>query len=253
MLDKPSRIGGSTPRCSRRSCCAARSMSPDDISTSGGSPTQGRQRGGERRPRRRRERGLPGPPTPVERVREVAEAGEPMPPKSTSSSKVPTGLVFNPSVGPAAPRRGAPGRAVVKIYTRKGDDGTTGLWYGGRVSKSDPRPEAYGAVDEAASALGLAARGGGCPGRRCRRHPGAPARAVRGGAELATSAGAGPTAWRRVCPGSPSTWSIAWRGGRSLHGAGRPSAQVRHPGEASCPPASTLPGPPLRRERRWWT
>jgi cob(I)alamin adenosyltransferase len=44
---------------------------------------------------------------------------------------------------------------VVKIYTRKGDDGTTGLWYGGRVSKADGRPEAYGAVDEAASALGL--------------------------------------------------------------------------------------------------
>jgi cob(I)alamin adenosyltransferase len=44
---------------------------------------------------------------------------------------------------------------VVKIYTRKGDDGTTGLWYGGRVAKSDARPEAYGSVDEAASALGL--------------------------------------------------------------------------------------------------
>jgi cob(I)alamin adenosyltransferase len=44
---------------------------------------------------------------------------------------------------------------MVKIYTRKGDDGTTGLWYGGRVQKSDSRPEAYGSVDEAASALGL--------------------------------------------------------------------------------------------------
>jgi cob(I)alamin adenosyltransferase len=43
----------------------------------------------------------------------------------------------------------------VKIYTRKGDDGTTGLWYGGRVSKSNGRPEAYGSVDEAASALGM--------------------------------------------------------------------------------------------------
>jgi cob(I)alamin adenosyltransferase len=43
----------------------------------------------------------------------------------------------------------------MKIYTRKGDDGTTGLWYGGRVSKAGGRPEAYGAVDEAASALGL--------------------------------------------------------------------------------------------------
>jgi cob(I)alamin adenosyltransferase len=45
---------------------------------------------------------------------------------------------------------------MVKIYTRKGDDGTTGLWYGGRVPKSGGRPEAYGAVDEAASHLGLA-------------------------------------------------------------------------------------------------
>jgi cob(I)alamin adenosyltransferase len=44
----------------------------------------------------------------------------------------------------------------VKIYTRKGDDGTTGLWYGGRVPKHGGRPEAYGSVDEAASALGLA-------------------------------------------------------------------------------------------------
>jgi cob(I)alamin adenosyltransferase len=45
---------------------------------------------------------------------------------------------------------------MVKIYTRKGDDGTTGLWYGGRVSKSHARPDAYGVLDEAASALGLA-------------------------------------------------------------------------------------------------
>ncbi|HEX2128467.1 MAG TPA: cob(I)yrinic acid a,c-diamide adenosyltransferase [Solirubrobacterales bacterium] len=43
-----------------------------------------------------------------------------------------------------------------RIYTKKGDDGTTSLWYGGRVAKSDPRTEAYGAIDEAASALGLA-------------------------------------------------------------------------------------------------
>ena len=43
----------------------------------------------------------------------------------------------------------------MKIYTRKGDDGSTGLWYGGRVGKATGRPEAYGSVDEAASALGL--------------------------------------------------------------------------------------------------
>jgi cob(I)alamin adenosyltransferase len=44
---------------------------------------------------------------------------------------------------------------MVKIYTRKGDDGTTGLWYGGRVPKFSGRPEAYGSIDEAVSALGL--------------------------------------------------------------------------------------------------
>lgn len=42
------------------------------------------------------------------------------------------------------------------IYTRRGDDGTTGLLYGGRVSKDDPRPAAYGELDEAQSAIGVA-------------------------------------------------------------------------------------------------
>jgi cob(I)alamin adenosyltransferase len=45
---------------------------------------------------------------------------------------------------------------VVKIYTRKGDDGTTSLWYGGRVAKHHGRTEAYGALDEACSQLGVA-------------------------------------------------------------------------------------------------
>lgn len=44
----------------------------------------------------------------------------------------------------------------MKIYTRRGDDGTTGLFYGGRVSKADLAPEAYGTVDEAVAAIGLA-------------------------------------------------------------------------------------------------
>jgi cob(I)alamin adenosyltransferase len=44
---------------------------------------------------------------------------------------------------------------VVKIYTRTGDDGTTGLLYGGRVAKSAPAIEANGAVDEAQATLGL--------------------------------------------------------------------------------------------------
>lgn len=44
----------------------------------------------------------------------------------------------------------------MRIYTRRGDDGTTGLLHGGRVRKDDPRPEAYGAVDEAQAFVGLA-------------------------------------------------------------------------------------------------
>ena len=44
----------------------------------------------------------------------------------------------------------------MKIYTGKGDDGTTGLFYGGRVPKDDHGPEAYGTVDEAVSAMGVA-------------------------------------------------------------------------------------------------
>jgi cob(I)alamin adenosyltransferase len=43
-----------------------------------------------------------------------------------------------------------------RIYTKTGDDGTTGLLYGGRVSKADPATEAYGTTDEAVAALGLA-------------------------------------------------------------------------------------------------
>jgi cob(I)alamin adenosyltransferase len=43
-----------------------------------------------------------------------------------------------------------------RIYTKTGDDGTTGLLYGGRVSKADPATEAYGTTDEAVATLGLA-------------------------------------------------------------------------------------------------
>jgi cob(I)alamin adenosyltransferase len=43
-----------------------------------------------------------------------------------------------------------------RIYTKKGDDGTTGLFYGGRVAKDSALPAAYGTVDEAQAVLGLA-------------------------------------------------------------------------------------------------
>jgi cob(I)alamin adenosyltransferase len=52
----------------------------------------------------------------------------------------------------------------MRIYTRTGDDGTTGLYFGGRVDKDDPAIELNGCVDEAQAAIGVArsraARGG---------------------------------------------------------------------------------------------
>lgn len=47
------------------------------------------------------------------------------------------------------------GHRLSKIYTRTGDDGTTGLGDGTRVAKDSLRVEAYGTVDEANSAIGL--------------------------------------------------------------------------------------------------
>ncbi len=47
------------------------------------------------------------------------------------------------------------GNRLSKIYTRTGDDGTTGLGDGSRVAKDSARVEAYGTVDEANSAIGV--------------------------------------------------------------------------------------------------
>ena len=51
-----------------------------------------------------------------------------------------------------------------QFYTRRGDDGYTGLLGKGRVPKYDPRPEAYGTVDETQAVLGLV-RASGCTPR----------------------------------------------------------------------------------------
>lgn len=47
------------------------------------------------------------------------------------------------------------GNRLSKIYTRTGDDGSTGLGDGTRVAKDHPRVEAYGSVDELNSAIGM--------------------------------------------------------------------------------------------------
>ena len=66
------------------------------------------------------------------------------------------------------------------IYTRTGDDGTTGLLFGGRTSKADPLIEVCGTIDEAVAALGLARASRRRPGDT-RGDPRLPARAVRRG------------------------------------------------------------------------
>jgi cob(I)alamin adenosyltransferase len=55
------------------------------------------------------------------------------------------------------------GNRLSKIYTRTGDDGTTGLGDGSRVAKDSARVEAYGTVDELNAALGVALLAPGLP------------------------------------------------------------------------------------------
>ncbi len=55
-----------------------------------------------------------------------------------------------------APRPSRVRIAGSAVATGKGDDGTTGLLYGGRIAKDDARAEAYGTIDEAVACLGLA-------------------------------------------------------------------------------------------------
>jgi cob(I)alamin adenosyltransferase len=55
------------------------------------------------------------------------------------------------------------GNRLSKIYTRTGDDGSTGLGDGSRVAKENLRVEAYGTVDEANSAVGVILGNPGLP------------------------------------------------------------------------------------------
>ena len=62
-----------------------------------------------------------------------------------------------------APDRSETPVVLSRIYTRTGDDGTTGLGDASRAAKTDPRLAAYADVDEANSAIGVAVTLGGLP------------------------------------------------------------------------------------------
>lgn len=80
-----------------------------------------------------------------------------------------------------------------RIYTRTGDDGTTGLYSGARVPKHDARIEAYGTVDELSSAIGMALALA-LPDRIARLLEWVQDTLFDVGAELATPSGSGKTA-----------------------------------------------------------
>lgn len=90
----------------------------------------------------------------------------------------------------------------MKIYTKTGDDGSTGLFSGGRVSKAHLRVETYGTVDELNSVIGLA--------RTAEPHAGAWLQRVQNdlfhlGADLATPLDAN-AAWVVRTPTESITW-----------------------------------------------
>jgi cob(I)alamin adenosyltransferase len=87
----------------------------------------------------------------------------------------------------------------MKIYTRTGDSGATGLFGGERVAKTHPRVEAYGAVDELNACVGLAAAGCGDAALAARLTQ-VQARLFDVGADLATPPGAGASAWLTRVP-----------------------------------------------------
>ena len=144
------------------------------------------------------------------------------------------------------------GSAVVKIYTKKGDDGTTSLWYGGRVPKHHGRTEAYGALDEAArsSALARALCGAG--------EEELAADILRlqddifiAAAELATAPQAAARLEDGVSRHHRGRWSTSWSGESTATWA-RSSCRrsSSSPAATRSPPSSTSPAPSIRRAER---
>ncbi len=96
----------------------------------------------------------------------------------------------------------------MKIYTRSGDGGETGLFGGQRVAKTHPRVVAYGAVDELNACLGLAVASCADDELAARLRQ-LQARLFDVGADLATPPGTGAGGWvARV----PAAWATALEG-----------------------------------------
>ena len=151
-----------------------------------------------------------------------------------------------------------PSWPAMRIYTKKGDDGTTGLLFGGdRVSKADLRTEAYGTTDEAVSALGLArAAIGTATDRTEARLAELILRLQRElfvvGAELATARRAARSADRRRLARDRRDGRRRWRP-RSTRSrtTGRAAEGVRRcPASRRPAPPSTWPGRRSRRAER---
>ena len=139
----------------------------------------------------------------------------------------------------------APEAAPMKIYTRTGDRGETGLFGGQRVPKDDARVEAYGDVDELNAVLGLAAvraRGGGRGGASRSGSASVQADLFTLGANLATPAPEdGGRAQRPPPRRSPPSASRRWRAGST-----RPTRSWRR-----CAPSSSPAGARPPRACTW--
>ena len=97
---------------------------------------------------------------------------------------------------PAGDGHREPVMTASRIYTKTGDDGTTGLLYGGRVSKGDELVDAYGDIDEAVAVLGAARAAGLEP-----RLSGMVLRLQRELFAVAADLAASPRQRRRLVPG----------------------------------------------------